>query len=193
MITLLLTGPTSDILEMVLLALALIGAMWLITTLVSWLRTSPWKGKKAMHKTTEEFQSLLDHASPELAAIDETESRSKPAQNKWSKKEILGHLIDSASNNHQRFVRAQLSAELKLPAYEQDAWVKTQEYQNEAWDNLVQLWKSYNAHLLHLVSAIPDTALHNYCFIGSNEPVTLEFLIEDYLRHVKHHLEQILE
>jgi hypothetical protein len=139
------------------------------------------------------FRAIALHALPALAAIDETESSSKPAQNKWSEKEILGHLIDSASNNHQRFVRAQLSADLKLPAYEQDAWVKTQDYQNEAWEDLVQPWKSYNAHLLHLVSAIPDTALHNYCFIGSSEPVTLEFLIEDYLRHVKHHLEQILE
>ncbi len=193
MLSLGLTGPTSDVLEMVLLALAFIGAIWLIATLVSWLRTSPWKGKKAMHKTIEDFQSLLDQASPELAGVSESDRESKSAPGKWSKKEILGHLIDSASNNHQRFVRAQLSAELKLPAYEQEAWVKTQDYQNEAWENLVQLWKSYNAHLLHIISSISENALRNYCFIGSNEPVTLEFLIEDYIRHMKHHLEQILE
>ncbi|MDE3059166.1 MAG: DinB family protein, partial [Bacteroidota bacterium] len=123
----------------------------------------------------------------------ESESSVKPAPDKWSKKEILGHLIDSASNNHQRFVRAQLSAEITLPAYEQDAWVKTQAYCNESWESLVQLWKSYNRHLLHVIVSIPENMLENYCFIGDSEPVTLKSLIEDYVRHVKHHLEQIME
>jgi hypothetical protein len=193
MIHLILTGATSDVLEMVILALVFIGGMWLIAMLASWLRTSRWKGKRVMRKTVEDFQSLLDHAPKELAAVSEADRESKPAPDKWSRKEILGHLIDSASNNHQRFVRAQLSAELKLPAYEQDAWVNIQRYQNESWESLVQFWKSYNFHLLHVISSIPESAIHNYCFIGSNEPVTLEFLVEDYIRHVKHHLEQILE
>jgi hypothetical protein len=146
-----------------------------------------------MQKTIDELKSLVDQSSTKLARISESESKSKPAPEKWSKKEILGHLIDSAANNHQRFVRAQLSAELRIPGYEQQAWVTTQRYQNESWDNLLQLWKSYNLHLLHLISAIPKHTLGNFCFIGDNEPVTLEFLIQDYVRHLKHHLEQILQ
>lgn len=146
-----------------------------------------------MRKAIEEFRTLLEQSSSDLAAISEEESGMSATSDKWTKKEILGHLIDSAANNHQRFVRAQLSAELKLPGYEQKAWVATQGYQKESWENLLALWKSYNLHLLHLVSTIPENALGNFCFIGDNEPVTLEFLVEDYVRHLKHHLEQILE
>jgi hypothetical protein len=121
------------------------------------------------------------------------ESSARPEADTWSKKEILGHLLDSASNNHQRFVRAQLSSEIKLPGYEQDVWVKTQGYQTESWEDLVHLWKLYNLHLLHVVGSIPADRLNSVCFIGENEPATLEFLICDYVRHLKHHLEQIFE
>ncbi len=146
-----------------------------------------------MRKTIEEFKILLDQSSTTLSGISEADSERKSAPDKWSKKEILGHLIDSASNNHQRFVRAQLNAELRIPGYEQQVWVATQRYQSESWANLFQLWKSYNVHLLHIVSAIPEKALSNYCIIGDNKPVTLEFLIQDYVRHLKHHLEQMFK
>jgi hypothetical protein len=146
-----------------------------------------------MQKTVDEFTSLLEQSSIALAEISESDSKKKSAPEKWSKKEILGHLIDSAANNHQRFVRAQLNKELRIPGYEQQVWVNTQRYQSESWPNLFQLWKSYNLHLLHIISAIPENALGNCCVIGDNKPVTLEFVIEDYVRHLRHHLEQILE
>jgi hypothetical protein len=146
-----------------------------------------------MQKAIDEFTSLLEQSSIALAEISESDSKKKSAPEKWSKKEILGHLIDSAANNHQRFVRAQLSSELHIPDYEQQIWVATQRYQSEPWANLIQLWKSYNLHLLHIISTIPESALGNYCIIGDNKPVTLEFVIEDYVRHLRHHLEQILE
>ena len=121
----------------------------------------------------------------------------------WSRKEIIGHLIDSASNNHQRFVRAQFTDELVFAGYEQENWVRVQNYQGEDWTELVQLWKLYNQHILHLVSHIPEetrTKLrrkHNLHQIASdtiseNEPVTLDFFIRDYLDHMKKHLGQIL-
>ncbi len=146
-----------------------------------------------MQKTIEEFRSLLDQSSTTLAGISESESKKKSAPDKWSKKEILGHLIDSAANNHQRFVRAQLSSELRIPGYDQQDWVTTEQYQNESWANLIQLWKSYNLHLLHIISTIPARALSNHCIIGDNKPATLEFVIQDYVRHLKHHLEQIVQ
>ena len=146
-----------------------------------------------MQKAIDEFTSLLEQSSIALAEISESDSKKKSAPEKWSKKEILGHLIDSAANNHQRFVRAQLSSELHIPDYEQQIWVATQRNQSEPWANLIQLWKSYNLHLLHIISTIPESALGNYCIIGDNKPVTLEFVIEDYVRHLRHHLEQILE
>ena len=146
-----------------------------------------------MRKTIDEFKILLDQSSITLAGISESDSKKKSAPDKWSKKEILGHLIDSAANNHQRFVRAQLSSELRIPGYEQQVWVATQQYQNESWANLFQLWKCYNVHLLHIISAIPERALSNHCIIGDNKPATLEFVIQDYVRHLKHHLEQIVQ
>ena len=146
-----------------------------------------------MQKIINEFTSLLEQSSITLAGISESDSKKKSAPGQWSKKEILGHLIDSAANNHQRFVRAQSTAELRIPGYEQEVWVATQRYQSESWENLVQLWKSYNHHLLHLISAIPENVLSHHCFIGDNKPVTLEFVIQDYVRHLKHHLEQIFQ
>ena len=193
MTSLLFGGTTSNVLAMIALALLFFGGLWLCVAFLGWINKAPWKGNRTMKKAVEEFKSIVDRASAEFEMISESDSSDKPAPDKWSKKEILGHLIDSAANNHQRFVRAQLSAELKLPGYEQELWVHTQRYQNESWGNLVQLWKSYNFHLLHLVSSIPETALRNYCFIGDNEPVTLEFLVQDYVGHLKHHVEQILE
>lgn len=189
--TLLFGGTTSNVLTMIALALVFFAGLWLVVGFVRWLQKSPWKGNRTMRRTLEEFRTLIERSLPELAHVEDAEA--KPAPDKWSKKEILGHLIDSAANNHQRFVRAQLSAELKLPGYNQVVWVKTQRYDNESWEDLVQLWKSYNLHLLHIASGIPDTSLKNYCFIGDNEPVTLGFLVQDYVRHLKHHLGQILE
>jgi DinB superfamily len=146
-----------------------------------------------MQKTVDEFKTLVEQSSLRLAAISESDSKEKSSPEKWSKKETLGHLIDSAANNHQRFVRAQLTSKLRIPGYEQQVWVTTQRYQSESWANLFQLWKSYNFHLLHIISAIPENALGSICVIGDNKPVTLEFVIQDYVRHLKHHLEQILE
>jgi len=146
-----------------------------------------------MQSTIDELTSLIAQSSVTLADISESDSAGKSSPKKWSKKEVLGHLIDSAANNHQRFVRGQLTGELRIAGYEQQEWVAKQRYQNEPWAELIQLWKSYNLHLVHILSVMPETARGNLCIIGDNKPVTLEFVIQDYVRHLKHHLEQIVE
>jgi hypothetical protein len=145
-----------------------------------------------MKEALEKLQSILDRTPSRLEAIGESESEKRPGSGKWSNKEILGHLIDSASNNHQRFVRAQLEERISLPGYSQNPWVEAQGYQTETWGNLVRLWSSYNLHLLHVASRIPPERLSTTCVIGDQEPVTLEFLVQDYVRHLEHHLSQIL-
>lgn len=99
-----------------------------------------------------EFKQAIESAEKKLLAISEAQSEGSLAPEKWSAKELLGHLIDSAANNHHRFVLAQLSDDLVFPRYDQEKWVETQRYQQESWPLLIQLWKAYNLHLLHVMA-----------------------------------------
>jgi hypothetical protein len=110
----------------------------------------------------------------------------------WSRKEELGHLIDSAVNNHVRFARASLDDEYSGPTYDQDAWVRAHGYHELPWPSLLDAWRQHNELLAHLVKRIPEERLAASCRIGSAAPVTLRFLIEDYVLHMQHHLDHIL-
>jgi hypothetical protein len=144
-----------------------------------------------MHAAHEQLRTILDMVPAKLEGISEAESEQRPGPGKWSKKEILGHLVDSAANNHQRFVRTQAEPLLSFPGYAQEFWVRTQQYQGESWETLIDLWRCYNTHLVHVVNQIPEARLHHQCSVSGAEPVTLEFLITDYVRHLKQHLRQI--
>jgi hypothetical protein len=109
----------------------------------------------------------------------------------WSRRQVLGHLIDSASNNHQRFVRAALEGSLDFPAYDQDGWAGVQAADEADWLILIELWTNYNRYLAHVIARLPRARLDAPVRIGQNQPVTLQFLAEDYLRHLVHHLRQI--
>ena len=104
---------------------------------------------------------------------------------------MIGHLIDSAANNHQRFVRAQQSSELVSPAYDQEKWVSVQDYNSASWPDLKELWRLYNLHLAHVIRRIPAEKLQVKCTIGGKDPVTLGSVIDLYLTHLKHHLDKI--
>ena len=134
--------------------------------------------------------SVVAHALPLLSAIPEDAASKKPAPNKWSKKEILGHLIDSAANNHQRFVRLQLQTEISLPGYDQDDWVRLNRYQQTTWNEIVALWSAYNRHLASVIESLDDSAL-GHVWHSPDGDVTLEFIASDYVRHLRHHLAQI--
>jgi hypothetical protein len=150
-----------------------------------------------------EFNATLSEATPRLLAISEQQSEIPRTEDKWSAKQIIGHLIDSATNNHQRFVRAQFTDELIFLGYEQNEWVRVEHFQEEPWRDLVQLWQLYNQHILHIMKHAPEdtrTLLrqrHNLHQLASeqikeDEPVTLEFFMRDYVDHMKNHLAQIL-
>lgn len=150
-----------------------------------------------------EFKDTLSEATPRLLAISEQQSEIPRAEDKWSAKQIIGHLIDSATNNHQRFVRAQFTDELIFLGYEQNEWVRVEHFQEEPWHDLVHLWQLYNQHILHIMKHAPEdtrTLLrqrHNLHQLASeqikeDEPVTLEFFMRDYVDHMKNHLAQIL-
>jgi len=135
--------------------------------------------------------SILNSAEPRLHEISDDEATTPLRPGAWSRKEILGHLIDSASNNHQRFVRASLQESLEFPGYDQNGCVRVQGPNDADWNVLVSLWAAYNRYLAHVIAHIPAPKLETACRIGSGNPVTLRFLAEDYVRHLVHHLEQI--
>ena len=149
------------------------------------------------------FRRLLKHSAVALLTISEADAARRPAPDKWSAKEIVGHLIDSASNNHQRFVRAQFQDDLVFDGYDQDAWVAAQQYQEASWPALVELWRAYNLHLARVMAATPEatrlreTRRHTFHQIAwqtipEDEPATLDYFMRDYVDHLRHHLGQIL-
>ncbi len=145
------------------------------------------------NSTSEKIREAITAAKPEILKISPETAGKKENPNKWSKKEILGHLIDSASNNHQRFVRGAQNIAGNFPVYNQDRWVEIQHYNEMNWSDLVEHFYQYNLHISKLIDALPGNVLDNPCNIGKENPVTLKFVIEDYLRHLKHHIEKILE
>jgi hypothetical protein len=144
----------------------------------------PEKIADGIRKTVEDFTNRFDN-------LDDVKASQKSMPDKWSRKEILGHLIDSASNNHQRFVRAQYLKTVNLPDYAQMEWVTIQQYNSRNWKELLLFWKSYNLHLAHSIDHMPAECLQISCTLGSNEPTTIRYIMVDYLGHIQHHLRQI--
>jgi hypothetical protein len=146
-----------------------------------------------MQTIAAQIEAEIEQALSLLEGMTETIASYSPKPNHWSKKQLLGHLIDSAANNHQRFVRTAQVSGLSFPDYDQEFWVQIQDYQQADWLALVELWRSYNKHLAFFIRRLPEEVLAHECTIGANPPVTLEWLITDYLQHLKHHLYDLLK
>lgn len=144
-----------------------------------------------MSQVAERLLAAIDFAEPKLRGVSESDAERPALRGGWSRKQLLGHLIDSASNNHQRFVRAALQPSLNFPGYDQDGNVHVQHPQEASWTLLVSLWAAYNRYLAHVIANLPEAKLQTPCQIGADQPVTLQFLAKDYLNHLNHHLGQI--
>lgn len=150
-----------------------------------------------------QLAQIVHSAKAKLMLLSDQEATAKSKPEKWSKKELLGHLVDSASNNHQRFVRKELQDNLIFPGYQQEAWVKHQRYQAAEWAGLIDLWAAYNLHLARIIDAIPNQVRFKkhqehsldkiaWKTIPTGEATSLEYFIWDYVGHLEHHLNQIL-
>ena len=126
-----------------------------------------------LHSIANDLRQTVDAAKAKLVALDAKTVTHRPAADRWTIAEVVGHLIDSAANNHQRFVRAALQGELTFPGYEQDKLVDLQNFREMDWDFLVDLWTSYNRFLAHVLAVLPANAAGIICDIGSSAPATL--------------------
>lgn len=157
-----------------------------------------------MSEAAKRLRDAIESAVPRLEAIDDAAASQPIAAGKWSRKQTLGHLIDSASNNHGRFVRAALSDELVAPGYAQEAWVELQRYDGASWTSLITLWREFNLHIAHVMESIPEEARmrsrtkHNldeisWKAVPKSQPATLDYFMDDYVGHLENHLRQILD
>jgi hypothetical protein len=144
------------------------------------------------NNSTSRLKVLLENIPSLLYKISEVEFSIKIRPDKWSKKETLGHLIDSATNNHQRFIRGQYE-DIPTIFYDQNKWTELNYYQELENNHIIQLWTIYNRHLLEIIKRIPTKNLANECHVGNGKNVTLQFLIDDYVVHLEHHLRQIIK
>ena len=157
-----------------------------------------------MNNPETQLRNTVSSATPRLLAIPDAAAAMPRAPGKWSRKEIVGHLIDSASNNHERFVRARFTDDLTCPTYDQDAWVRVQRYCDAPWSELVTLWSFFNVQLARVIEATPaeirtrQRVPHNLDRVAfrplpPGKPATLEYFMADYVVHLEHHLAQILD
>jgi len=137
------------------------------------------------------LRDLLQRVPDRLKKLSKDTVESKSTPSSWSPKEELGHLLDSAANNHQRIVRAQLEDNPAMPGYEQNRWVAIHAYQRRDWGELIELWQALNRQLLAAAEAVPDSAWSRTLTVAGSEPQTLQFVFEDYVAHMLHHLQHI--
>ena len=146
-----------------------------------------------LKSTADELRRIVADIVPQLHSIaNEQELAVRPRPEKWSRQEILGHLIDSACNNQQKFVRMMQQPHLDFPGYAQDDWVLLQQWAKADFGSMITLWQSYNEHIAWLIESVNEDHLSNTITISGTGPFSLEFIMPDYVEHLKHHVKQIL-
>jgi len=142
-----------------------------------------------------EIREVVDREVPILQNIPESVLTERRNSQNRTIKQLLGHLVDSAANNHQRIVRLQYNSHLVFPDYTQDndLWISLQDYQHADWPDLIQLWKYYNLHIIQIIRSVDPTTLENDWDDFEGNRVTLHQMIEGYPKHLRLHIDQIKE
>lgn len=142
----------------------------------------------ALHGTIEKYAKLFQGIGDATAGI-------VLSDDKWSLKQIVGHLIDSASNNHQRILRLKQNAELHFPDYEALSWLEASDYNSFTFSHLIQLFTLYNQHISHLIENLPDSVLSHRWIVswGDIGSISLKDLVIHYVEHLEAHLNHFQE
>ena len=138
---------------------------------------------------SEQLAATLRDAVPWLVTLSNADASIPEREGKWCAKEVIGHLTDSATNNLGRIIRMQIAPE-NLPGYAQESWVRLQHYREREWAEVLALWFALNEHIVWTIRHIDSRALANEATVAGN-PITLGFLIEDYIAHMRHHLRNL--
>jgi len=156
-----------------------------------------------MQALAEDLQRTVEAAAARLLEFDEARASAPRAPGKWSPKQVIGHLVDSACNNHRRFVLARAQKDLVFPGYDQDAWAAAQAYERADWPDLVELWRLYNLHIARVMGETPTEIAREerwphsldqiaWRTVPVDQPATLAYMMRDYVGHLRHHLAQAL-
>ena len=148
---------------------------------------------KVWNKLASDIEILVADACNRFKSLPAETLEARPDPGAWSIKEIFGHLIDSASNNHQRFVRLQITDRLVFPDYSQDnsTWISIQKYREAPWEELLSMWRYYNLHLARVIRAVNPDCIDHLWIVNKDTSISLGDLMTDYLRHLKDHIRQI--
>ena len=146
-----------------------------------------------MANWAERLQMAVKDGEAQLRSVSDSEASTALGGKRWTKKEELGHLIDSATNNRVRFIKGALEGQYTGPVYDGRGWVELGGFANMDWSDLIELWARLNRALATVLSRIPPEKLTAECRVGELKPVTLGFLIEDYVHHMQHHLDHLAE
>ncbi|HEY0978300.1 MAG TPA: DinB family protein [Flavobacteriales bacterium] len=150
----------------------------------------------------EDLRATIEETTPRLLSMTDDQASRATAPDKWCPKEVIGHLLDSANNNLARFVRLQATDDLFFEPYDQEHWVRVQGHADSRWTDLVELWSRYNLHIAQVMDRVPADILHlsrprhrplgsTYAELPADGIPTLDWLMRDYMEHLKHHLRQI--
>ncbi len=150
----------------------------------------------------ERLRAAVADGFAQLSAISDADAARPLTNDKWSAKQVIGHLIDSASNNHQRFVRANFTDDLIFPGYDQEQWVSLGHYADAPWESLLTLCREFNLQIARVMEATPASVRdaprrrHNlyelaFRMVAEDQPATLGYFMGDYVDHLEHHLQQI--
>lgn len=141
-----------------------------------------------MHLSSMHLRKILDIVPARLKVIPPEQQSTQPGPGKWSAKQELGHLIDSAANNHQKIVRAHLDENSPMPGYDGDRWVELHRYQERDWNELIQLWRGCNLQLATAVESILKIVGARPSSVNTSAPTISPFSLDGYLEHMLHHL-----
>jgi hypothetical protein len=148
-------------------------------------------GERTTTELAQHFRAELDNLRAALVALPPDLADTPWRDGGWTRKQIVGHLLDSAANNRQRFVRAAADGHYEGPQYAQEAWVAAHGYAGQPWPTLLRWWNVEHEILAAVVDRIPEERLDGSCVVGDDAPVSLRFLVEDYLAHQRWHFGQL--